>query len=198
MPFVKTLCSTLRQTRASGYTLAAMKDSTLKSLSLRLDQVADLVGRSAAWLALALVLVTFAVVMLRYLFQLGWIAMQESILYLHASLFLLGTAYTLRKDGHVRVDIFYRGFSARRKALVDLLGTLFLLLPVCGFLLWASWDYVATAWSIHEGSQEAGGLPYVYLLKTLIPLTALLLIVQGVSQVLYSLSVLASDQSDST
>jgi TRAP-type mannitol/chloroaromatic compound transport system permease small subunit len=175
-----------------------MKDSTLKSLSLRLDQVAELVGRSAAWLALALVLVTFAVVMLRYLFQLGWIAMQESILYLHASLFLLGTAYTLRKDGHVRVDIFYRGFSARRKALVDLLGTLFLLLPVCGFLLWASWDYVATAWSIHEGSQEAGGLPYVYLLKTLIPLTALLLIVQGVSQVLYSLSVLASDQSDST
>ncbi len=175
-----------------------MKDSTLKSLSLRLDQVADLVGRSAAWLALALVLVTFAVVMLRYLFQLGWIAMQESILYLHASLFLLGTAYTLRKDGHVRVDIFYRGFSARRKALVDLLGTLFLLLPVCGFLLWASWDYVATAWSIHEGSQEAGGLPYVYLLKTLIPLTALLLIVQGVSQVLYSLSVLASDQSDSS
>jgi TRAP-type mannitol/chloroaromatic compound transport system permease small subunit len=173
-----------------------MSESTLKSISLRLDRIAELVGSAAAWLALALVLVTFAVVMLRYLFQLGWIAMQESILYLHASLFLLGAAYTLNRDGHVRVDILYRGFSARRKAMVDLLGSLFLLLPVCGFLLWTSWDYVATAWSIHEGSQEAGGLPYVYILKTLIPVAVLLLIVQGISQALYSLSVIASDKSD--
>jgi TRAP-type mannitol/chloroaromatic compound transport system permease small subunit len=173
-----------------------MPESTLKSLALRLDRIADLVGSAAAWLALALVLVTFAVVMLRYLFQLGWIAMQESILYLHASLFLLGAAYTLNKDGHVRVDILYRGFSARRKAVVDLLGALFLLLPVCGFLLWASWDYVATAWSIHEGSPEAGGLPYVYILKTLIPVAVILLIVQGISQALSSLSVIAADKSD--
>ena len=168
----------------------------LKSLSLRLDRIAELVGNAAAWMALALVLVTFTVVMLRYLFQLGWIAMQESILYLHASLFLLGAAYTLKKDGHVRVDIFYRGFTAKRKALVDLLGSLLLLLPVCSFLLWTSWDYVTIAWSIHEGSQEAGGLPYVYLLKTLIPVAVLLLILQGISQALSSLSTLASGKSD--
>ena len=174
-----------------------MSASALKSLSARLDRIAELVGNAVAWLALALVLVTFSVVMLRYLFQLGWIAMQESILYLHASLFLLGAAYTLKKDGHVRVDIFYRGFGAKRKALVDLLGSLLLLLPVCSFLLWASWDYVTTAWSIREGSQEAGGLPYVYLLKTLIPVALALLILQGISQALSSLSVLASDKSDS-
>jgi len=173
-----------------------MSESALKSLSLRLDRIAELVGNAAAWMALALVLVTFTVVMLRYLFQLGWIAMQESILYLHASLFLLGAAYTLKKDGHVRVDIFYRGFTAKRKALVDLLGSLLLLLPVCSFLLWASWDYVTIAWSIHEGSQEAGGLPYVYLLKTLIPVAVLLLILQGISQALSSLSTLASGKSD--
>lgn len=173
-----------------------MSESALKSLSLRLDRIAVLVGNAAAWMALALVLVTFTVVMLRYLFQLGWIAMQESILYLHASLFLLGAAYTLKKDGHVRVDIFYRGFTEKRKALVDLLGSLLLLLPVCSFLLWASWDYVTIAWSIHEGSQEAGGLPYVYLLKTLIPVAVLLLILQGISQALSSLSTLASDKSD--
>jgi len=173
-----------------------MSESALKSLSLRLDRIAELVGNAAAWVALALVLSTFTVVMLRYLFQLGWIAMQESILYLHASLFLLGAAYTLKKDGHVRVDIFYRGFSAKRKALVDLLGSLLLLLPVCSFLLWASWDYVTIAWSIHEGSQEAGGLPYVYLLKTLIPVAVLLLILQGISQALSSLSTLASGKSD--
>ena len=175
-----------------------MSASALKSLSQRLDRVAELVGNAAAWTALALVLVTFTVVMLRYLFHTGWIAMQEAILYLHASLFLLGAAYTLKKDGHVRVDIFYRGFSSRRKALVDLLGSLLLLLPVCSFLLWASWDYVATAWSIREASQEAGGLPYVYLLKTLIPIAVVLLIVQGISQALSSLSVLTEDRSDSS
>ena len=123
--------------------------------------------------------------------------MQESILYLHAALFLLGAAYTLKKDGHVRVDIFYRDFTAKRKALVDLLGSLFLLLPVCSFLLWASWGYVTKAWSIQEGSQEAGGLPYIYLLKTLIPVAFVLLIVQGISQALSSLSILTSEQEDS-
>ncbi len=141
-------------------------------------------------------LVTFAVVVLRYAFQLGWIAMQESILYLHASLFLLGAAYTLKHDAHVRVDIFYRSFSARGKALVDLLGALFLLLPVCGFLLWISWDYMATAWSLREGSRETGGLPYVYLLKTLIPLSAALLILQGISQALTSLATLMTVQAN--
>jgi len=174
-----------------------MSESALKTLSDRLDGIAERVGNAAAWLALGLVLITFAVVMLRYLFQLGWIAMQESILYLHAALFLLGAAYTLKRDGHVRVDIFYRGFSAKRKALIDLLGSLLLLLPVCSFLLWVSWDYVATAWSIYEGSQEAGGLPYVYLLKTLIPVAVLLLILQGISQALSSLSILLSAENDS-
>jgi TRAP-type mannitol/chloroaromatic compound transport system permease small subunit len=174
-----------------------MSESALKTLSDRLDGIAERVGNAAAWLALGLVLTTFAVVMLRYLFQLGWIAMQESILYLHAALFLLGAAYTLKRDGHVRVDIFYRGFTAKRKALIDLLGSLLLLLPVCSFLLWVSWDYVTTAWSIYEGSQEAGGLPYVYLLKTLIPVAVMLLILQGISQALSSLNILASDKSDS-
>jgi TRAP-type mannitol/chloroaromatic compound transport system permease small subunit len=167
-----------------------MSHPVLTPLSARLDRFAELVGNTTAWLALGLVLVTFAVVVLRYLFQLGWIAMQESILYLHATLFLLGAAYTLKNDGHVRVDIFYRGFSAGRKALVDLLGSLLLLLPVCSFLLWVSWDYVAAAWALREASGEAGGLPYVYLLKTLIPLAALLLILQGVSQALASLGTL--------
>ena len=174
-----------------------MSESALKTLSDHLDGIAERVGNAAAWLALGLVLMTFAVVMLRYLFQLGWIAMQESILYLHAALFLLGAAYTLKRDGHVRVDIFYRGFTAKRKALIDLLGSLLLLLPVCSFLLWVSWDYVTTAWSIYEGSQEAGGLPYVYLLKTLIPVAVMLLILQGISQALSSLSILLSAENDS-
>lgn len=155
-----------------------------------LDRFAERTGHTAAWLALALVLVTFAVVVLRYLFDFGSIALQETILYLHASLFLLGAAYTLRTDAHVRVDIFYRRQSARARAVVDLFGALLLLLPVCSFLLWISWDYVASAWSLREASGETGGLPWVYLLKTLIPVAAVLLILQGVSQALRSLATL--------
>ena len=149
-------------------------------------------------IGLALVLVTFGVVVLRYLFEIGSIALQESILYLHASIFMLGAAYTLRVDGHVRVDIFYRHFSTRIQALVDLLGALLLLLPVCGFLLWVSWDYAVTAWSLREGSREAGGLPYVYLLKTLIPVTAVLLILQGISQALNSLATVLRSEDGPT
>ncbi|HFD80365.1 MAG TPA: TRAP transporter small permease subunit [Gammaproteobacteria bacterium] len=173
-----------------------MSASRLLFLSRRLDRFADRVGHFAAWAALGLVLVTFAVVVLRYLFQIGWIAMQESILYLHASLFLLGAAYTLRHDGHVRVDIFYRDFSPRARALVNLCGALLLLLPVCSFLLWVSWDYVSMAWALREGSPEAGGLPYVYLLKTLIPVAAVLLILQGIAQALASLGVLLGARDD--
>lgn len=169
-----------------------MTDSRLTGLARRLDAVAETTGAVIAWLAVALVAVTFAVVVLRYLFGIGWIAMQESILYLHASLFLLGAAYTLKHDAHVRVDILYRGFTPRRRALVDLLGTLLLLLPVCSFLLWISWDYVASAWRLREASGEAGGLPYVYLLKTLIPVAAGLLILQGLAMALRSLGVLLS------
>jgi TRAP-type mannitol/chloroaromatic compound transport system permease small subunit len=173
-----------------------MSDSALHPVAAFLDRITTLAGTAAAWLALVLVLVTFSVVVLRYAFGLGWIAMQESILYLHASLFLLGAAYTLKRDAHVRVDIFYRGFSARGRALVDLLGALFLLLPVCLFLLWVSWDYVAAAWAVREGSSEPGGLPYKYLLKTLIPVAALLLVLQGISQALSSLGTLLGNGAD--
>lgn len=167
-----------------------MSENPLLLIAARLDSFAETTGRLTAWLALLLVMVMFSVVVLRYLFEFGSIALQESTLYLHASLFMLGGAYTLKLDGQVRVDIFYRSMSERAKALVNLLGTLLLLLPVCGFMVWISWDYVATAWALREGSPEAGGLPLVYLLKTLIPLGALLLIIQGVSLMLHSLATL--------
>ena len=164
--------------------------SLLSRLQAVLDAFSEWTGRLVAWLALALVLVTFAVVVLRYGFDYGSIALQESILYLHATLFMLGAAHTLKRDAHVRVDIFYRDRPARARAWVDLAGALFLLLPVCLFLAWVSRDYVAMAWTLREGSHEAGGLPYVYLLKTLIPVSALLLLLQGVSQALASLLTL--------
>jgi TRAP-type mannitol/chloroaromatic compound transport system permease small subunit len=138
-------------------------------------------GRITAWLMVPMVAGTFVVVVLRYAFDIGWIWMQESVVWVHAAVFMLGAAYTLNRDEHVRVDIFYRGMSPRRQALVDFLGTVLFLMPVTIFLGVTSWDYVATSWRIHEASREAGGLPYplVPLLKTLIPLTSALLLLQG-------------------
>lgn len=171
-----------------------MNPRPLLTLADRIDTFSEWTGRTVSWLTLGIVLFTFAVVLLRYAFNLGWIAMQESVLYLHAVVFLLGAAYTLKQDGHVRVDIFYRGMSPVAKAWVDLFGATLLLLPVCVFIFWSSWDYVGNAWSLQEGSREAGGLPWVYVLKTAIPAMAVLLILQGVSQVLRSLAVLLGEE----
>jgi TRAP-type mannitol/chloroaromatic compound transport system permease small subunit len=155
-----------------------------------IEQLSEWSGRLVAWLTFAMVVVTFVVVILRYLFDLGSIALQESITFMHAMVFMLGAAYTLRYEGHVRVDIFYRRFGERGRAWVDLLGVLFLLIPVTLFIAWVSWDYVASSWSLLEGSREAGGLPGVFLLKSVIPLMALLLLLQGVAMGWRSLEVI--------
>ncbi len=155
-----------------------------------IDTINDVIGRSVAWLTLAMVLITFLVVVLRYTFSIGWIAMQESVIYLHATVFMLGAAYTLKKNAHVRVDIFYEKMSVRARAWVDLSGALLLLIPFCLFIIIVSWNYVSLSWSLFEGSRDAGGLPAVFLLKTTIPVMAGLVMLQGVAQALRSVLVL--------
>lgn len=140
------------------------------------------IGRITAWCCLYAVLAEFAVVVLRYALGIGSIRLQESVLYAHAALFMLAAAWTLQIDGHVRVDIFYAQARPRTRAAIDLGGALIFLLPFAAVLAKASIPYVARSWDILEGSREAGGLPFVYLLKTLIPLFALLLGLQGVAQ----------------
>ena len=166
----------------------------MEKISQLIEQLSDWSGRLVSWLTLAMVVVTFSVVIMRYLFDIGSIALQESITYMHAMVFMLGAAYTLRHEGHVRVDIFYQRFSERGRAWVDLLGVLLLLIPVTLFIAWISWDYVASAWALREGSREAGGLPGVYLLKSVIPLMALLLLLQGIAIGLRALGVLLAGQ----
>ena len=156
----------------------------IEKLSRLIDASTDLLGRSAAWLTVGMVLLMALIVALRYLFQTGAIAMQESVIYVNALIFTLGAAYTLKEQGHVRVDILYNRLGVKQKALVDLLGGLVFLLPFAGFIIWESWDYVSVSWRIREGSAELSGLPYVYLLKATIILLALLLIIQGISEIL--------------
>lgn len=153
----------------------------IENICDKIDALNERVGQFAAWLVLALVLVTFLVVVLRYGFNFGRISLQESTTYLHAFVFMLAGAFTLKHNQHVRVDIFYQDMSTRSKAKVDLFGTFFLLLPFAGFILWVSFDYVYNSWKLLEGSREAGGLPFIYILKTLIPAMAILLFLQAIS-----------------
>ncbi|MFD2435528.1 TRAP transporter small permease subunit [Modicisalibacter luteus] len=148
-------------------------------------------GKALAWLILAMMLIQFLIVVLRYMFNFNSIPMQESVMYMHALVFLLAASYTLKHDGHVRVDIFYRGFSARRKAWVDLFGTLFLLMPVMLFVLVSSLGYVSKSWAILEGSPDTGGIPAIFLLKTLIPVFAVLMIVQGIAELIRNALIIA-------
>lgn len=136
-------------------------------------------GQGIAWLTLLMVLLTFTIVVLRYGFNLGWIWLQESLTYLHVAVFTIAAAWTLQLDGHVRVDIFYADMPEKKRALVDLLGTLIFLAPFCIFLLIIAWPYVAASWRLLESSREAGGLPLVFLLKSLIMILPALLLSQA-------------------
>jgi TRAP-type mannitol/chloroaromatic compound transport system permease small subunit len=147
-----------------------------------IERLTVAVGRAASWCTLAIVLLGLAVVLMRYALGFGSIWLQETIIYAHAALFLLAAAWTLKEGGHVRVDVFYATASPRTKALVDLCGALFLLLPFALALLWFSLPYVMRSWTILERSRETSGLPLVFLLKTLIPVFAVLLALQGVAQ----------------
>ncbi len=164
----------------------------MQALIDNIERFIDWSGRTVSWLTLFMVIVTFIVVVLRYVFDIGWIALQESVTYLHALVFLAGASWAMQQEAHVRVDIFYSRFSARTKAWVNLLGSLLLLLPVMVFVVWISWDYVVDSWEVLEGSREAGGLPAVFLLKSLILVMAVMLILQAVVQIARSVQAIRS------
>jgi TRAP-type mannitol/chloroaromatic compound transport system permease small subunit len=164
--------------------------NALATLVRFIDGLNDLIGRAVSWLTLAMVLVTFAVVVLRYGFSLGWVWLQETYVWMHGVVFMVGASYTLLHNGHVRVDIYYRPGSLRFKAAVDLFGVLFLLLPLLFLVAWVSWPYVLESWSKLEESREAGGLPGLYLLKSVLLAFCVLLGAQALSLLGRSLLVL--------
>ncbi|MFQ5970845.1 MAG: TRAP transporter small permease subunit [Alphaproteobacteria bacterium] len=145
------------------------------------DRVNDLIGRTTAWLILGAVLVAFAVVVMRKVFNLGFIWMQDLYVWQHAVVFMLGAGYTLLWNGHVRVDIFYSRASVRGRAWIDLLGTFIFLLPWLIVVAWTSLPFVVLSWRLFEPSPQPDGLPGVFLLKTVIIAFALLVALQGLA-----------------
>ena len=164
--------------------------NSIVTLTKAIDRVTDFTGRLVSWFTVVMVFVVVTVVVTRYFLQVGSIALQESVTYLHAVVFLMGIGYTLRHGGHVRVDIFYRNFSIKRRAIIDVTGGILFLLPVSALIFFFSWDYVMASWSIGETSAENNGLPFVFLLKTLMLLMPASLFLQGLAEIFRNTFVL--------
>ncbi len=152
-------------------------------ISSKIDLTVKFIGHTVSWLALIMTVITLLIVILRYVFNIGSIWMQESLVWMHSAIFLMGAAYTLKSDEHVRVDIFYKSFSPKQKSWVNIIGAVFFALPVCIFLLMVTGDFVSSAWSVKEISRDAGGLPYpaIPLLKSMLLIMPLLIIFQTIS-----------------
>ncbi|AOE48857.1 TRAP transporter small permease subunit [Kangiella sediminilitoris] len=166
-----------------------LKIATLKTLSL-FDMITEWIGRLISWLTLFMVLTVILVLALRNWFDLSAIALQESVNYMHATVFMLGAAFALKYNDHVRVDVFYQNFSPRKKAIVNMLGFLLLLLPVCLFIFIYCKDYVLFSWALREDSNQPGGIPFMYIFKSLLLAMPVALIIQGFSDFLKCLAYL--------
>ena len=161
-----------------------------------IERFSEATGKLTAWLTLFMVLTTVVIVVMRYVFDAGLIWLQESVIWMHATVFMIGAGYTLMHEEHVRVDVFYRDMTPQRRALVDLLGVVFFLLPLCVFLAIKAYDFALTSWSMHEASRESGGLPYPWLpiVKSVLVIMPATLALQGLSLGLASLRRLRGAQ----
>ena len=155
-----------------------------------IDRISHATGKLVGWLTLLMVIVTCIIVVMRYVFDAGLIWLQESVIWMHGTVFMLGAAYTLLHEDHVRVDVFYRTMSERRRAWVDLIGVVIFLLPFCMLLAVRAYDFAAFSWSIHEASRESGGLPYplVSILKSVLVVMPIAVGLQGISLLLRSVA----------
>ena len=155
------------------------------------DAVNEVVGRVVAWLTLGTVAVCFLVVVLRYVFSIGFVWMQELYVWQHAAVFMLGAGYTLLHGGHVRVDIFYARMDPRRRAIVDLIGTFVFLMPWLGVVIYYGMPFLILSWRLLEPSSQSDGLPGLFLLKSVIPVFCVLVGLQGLALAARSALVLA-------
>lgn len=166
----------------------------LKHITRRIDHFSEWTGRVVSWLTLFLVLMQFAIVVGHYIFREGAIFFQESLLYMHSMIFLGAAAYTLRHNGHVRVDVFYNQLREKTKAWINFIGCAFFLLPITAVVTWMAWPYVMSSWEIFEGSIESSGIQAVYLLKSMILFFSITLFLQGFSLFLHSILTILNSE----
>jgi len=169
---------------------------SLNAFSKLIDSLQTVIAQTVKWLVLAMSITVCIIIVARF-FDIGSTALQESVTYMHGTLFMLCLAYTAYADGHVRVDICYRRFSLVNRAWVDLIGACLFLLPFSLFLIIVTWHSAVQSWAIGESSINPGGLPFVFLLKSLPPLAGILLCLHALSDICKQLTLVSLQQQDS-
>lgn len=164
----------------------------LSRISTAIETLSEWSGRVAAWLVLVMIGVVVFDVLNRVIFRNGSVALQELEWHLFAIIFLLGSAYTLKHDAHVRLEMFYQNFSVRTRAWVDLFGTIFFLFPLCFVIISSAWPFISSAYQFTERSPDPGGLPYRFLIKSAIPVGFFLLMLQGIAMIIKNLQLLTN------
>lgn len=161
-------------------------DTTLQAYCRFVDRINYLISRIASWLTLIIIMIIMVDVIMRYVFNTGYVFIQEIQWHIFALIIMLGSGYTLLKDEHIRVDIFYQKLSLKSQAWINFLGVIFLLIPTCILIIYASYPFVMNSYEFSEGSPNPGGIPYRFLLKAMIPLGFLLVLLQGISNAIKS------------
>jgi TRAP-type mannitol/chloroaromatic compound transport system permease small subunit len=166
----------------------------LLKLEHKLDRFSDLMGWIAAALNLVMLVNVFYDAIMRYFFRSGHIALQELEWHIFAVVFLFGMSYTLKEDGHVRVDVLYDNFSPRRKAIVNIVGTLVFLIPLAVLIINGSTWFVKEAYDMNEISGDPGGLPMRWLIKAVIPASFVFLVVSACGFVVHNINIFRGEE----
>ena len=156
----------------------------MKFLSSRINNFIDMVSKLLIGMLIIMIAILIVIILGRYFFAWGSVAIQEFVMYLHSTIFMIGICYVCKEKSHVSIDIFSRNYTEPRKIKINLLFDFIFLIPFSIFIIYISFDMVTASWNILEGSGEAGGLDFVYLLKTLIPVTGFLILLSSISNII--------------
>ena len=165
----------------------------MNNFQLLIEKIINIISKLLVYILLSMIGLVILTIFLRYFFSIGSISIQELIMYFHASIFMLGISYTYKENSHVKIDIFYNKLSEKNKKILSIIGGILLIIPFGIFIIFISFDMVSSSWSIFEGSSEAGGLDLVFILKSLIPLSGFLILLQALSELFKNLQILKNE-----
>lgn len=161
----------------------------MKQFQILIDKLTDNIANGLLYILIALILLVFFTVFFRYVFNMSYIIIQEIIMYLHALIFMFGISYALKENSHVKIDVLYNTLNKRIQRVISIAGLVSFILPTALFIIYISIDMVTQSWVIFEGSSEAGGLNLVFILKSLIPISGVLIFLQGISELIKHIRV---------
>lgn len=161
----------------------------MKQFQILIDKLTDNIANGLLYILIALILLVFFTVFFRYVFNMSYIIIQEIIMYLHALIFMFGISYALKENSHVKIDVLYNTLNKRIQRVISIAGLVSFILPTALFIIYISIDMVTQSWMILEGSSEAGGLNLVFILKSLIPISGVLVFLQGISELIKHIRV---------